>query len=126
MILTKRQLGASGEDSALDYLQQQGLMLIERNYQCRFGEIDLIMRDQDYLVFIEVRHRKNLGYGHPLESITPTKQKRLKKTADFFYCQHRATTELPARFDVFIPPNNGMDNDPEKYARACIWIKNAF
>ena len=112
----KKLLGDIAEDKALEFLSQQGLKLIDSNFYCRFGEIDLIMQDQDYLVFIEVRSRKNMGFGNALESITLSKQTKLRKAADYFFLTKTQYKKVAARFDVIlIPPTltNTADNGPE-------------
>jgi len=75
--------GVVAEKKALTYLLDQGLTLLHQNYYCRFGEIDLIMLDQDTLVFIEVRYRNNNKFGGALASINQTKQRKIIKTANY-------------------------------------------
>ena len=92
------QSGREGEDAALAYLTGQGLALVARNFQTKTGEIDLIMKEGETLVFVEVRRRSHKGFGGAAASVTPAKQKRLVKTAQFFLQQYHG---LPAcRFDV--------------------------
>lgn len=109
--------GKSSEDLVCDYLKAQGLELLVRNFQCRMGELDLIMRDGDYLVFVEVRSRKNSRYGSPAETVTRYKQKRLIRAANFYL--QRQKRDWPCRFDVVavIPSQSAPQVD---------WIKNAF
>ncbi len=89
--------GRWAESIACTYLQQQGLILVQRNYHCRFGEIDLIMHDDDTLVFVEVRYRRRLATA--AESIIPAKQRRLC-TAGAHYLSTR--TSQPCRFDAVL------------------------
>lgn len=110
--------GKAGEGLACHYLEQQGLTLVERNFRCRRGELDLIMRDGDQLVFVEVRSRRKSGYGTPAETITKTKQNRLVRTA-LYYLQRRRWCSVSCRFDV-IAITLGQNED------AVEWIKNAF
>ena len=106
-------IGAAGEAQALAHLQQNGLRLVERNFRCKTGEIDLIMRDGDTLVFIEVRARADLRHGGAAASITPAKQRRLLRAAHC-YLQHWRV--LPAcRFDVV-----AIDGG------ALCWLRNAI
>ena len=77
----KDALGRRGEQLAADYLQGLGLRLVERNWRCALGEIDLVMRDGSETVFVEVKTRAGLGYGHPLEAITAAKLARLRRLA---------------------------------------------
>jgi len=80
----RRPSGRAGEDEALDYLLKQGLTLVERNFRCHAGEIDLVMKDRDTLVFVEVRKRGRSDFGGAAASITRAKQLRLIKTAQLF------------------------------------------
>lgn len=106
--------GADAEDAALELLVSNGLRLSERNFSCRFGEIDLIMHDGETLVFVEVRLRRNTGFGGPEESITAAKRQRILSAARLYLSRQRT---LPAcRFDVVLL----SDNAPPR------WIKGAF
>ncbi len=108
------QRGASTEQLACTYLQANGLKLIQQNYRLRMGEIDLIMRDGNTIVFVEVRYRKNNHYGGALYSVDPRKQMRLIRTAQHYLQSH--APNAPARFDV-IAVDGGNDIH---------WIKNAI
>ncbi|OGT66640.1 MAG: YraN family protein, partial [Gammaproteobacteria bacterium RIFCSPHIGHO2_12_FULL_45_9] len=81
--------GDLGEVNAITFLESQGLRLWVRNYRTKMGEIDLICWDQSVLVFVEVRYRTSPVYGHPLETVTATKQQRLRRTAQHFLQKHR-------------------------------------
>lgn len=110
--------GQWAEDQALRFLTQQGLKLVGRNYHSQYGEIDLIMKDQDKLVFIEVRFRKSNRYGNPAESITPAKQTKIVNTANHYLASNHY--QGPIRFDaVAISPDNTGENQIN-------WIKDAF
>ncbi len=111
---TAQQTGSVAEDKACDYLQQQGLQLIMRNFRCRLGEIDLIMQDQIALVFVEVRCRNNKLFGSGFDSITNAKQIKLTRAAQF-YLQKARLTENACRFDAVAISANQIE-----------WIKNAF
>jgi len=111
-------LGSRGEKLALKFLKQQRFKLIEKNYRCRFGEIDLIMWDQSYLVFIEVRYRKSKDYGGALESIDQSKQDKLRRSAEF-YLSNSNNRNTACRFDILCL--DGELNNPNYQ-----WIKNAF
>ena len=113
-----RHLGAEAETIALHYLQARGLTLLARNYYSRFGEIDLVMQDQSHVVFVEVRHRHKAAFGGALESITPSKQRKLRNTATIYLLQH-FTTQPPCRFDI-ICLQGGLTS-PEIQ-----WLNNAF
>ena len=82
--ISTRARGQLAEDRALVYLQQQGLSLVMRNYACRFGEIDLVMQEQQVLVFVEVRSRRRPGFGGAAASVNQAKQQRLWRTAEHY------------------------------------------
>ena len=90
--------GQAAEARALAYLQQQGMQLVERNFSCRFGEIDLIMREQQTVVFVEVRQRSSAQFGGAAASVTAAKQGKLWRTAEVFL--RRYTTPPGCRFDL--------------------------
>ena len=107
--------GALAEEAAAEFLKCRGLRLLERNYSCRFGEIDLIMRDGQTLVFVEVRYRRNQSFGGAIESITAAKREKLLRTARHYMA---ATQEFPAcRFDAVL-----LSGDTQELE----WIENAF
>ncbi len=109
-----RLTGKKAEDVACSFLQRNGLLLIERNYHCRYGEIDLIMQDTDTLVFVEVRYRSSVKFGSAAESVNNNKQRKLVFTANHYLQKH--STNQPTRFDVVaLSPHQ----QPE-------WISNAF
>ncbi|MET0027714.1 MAG: YraN family protein [Candidatus Thiodiazotropha sp.] len=109
--------GAEAEQQALGYLHRQGLRLVERNYRCKLGELDLIMRDRDdALIFVEVRYRQSGDFGSALESITPSKQKKLLAAARHYLHSHSA--DQPCRFDVVALNGSGHPRMQ--------WIKNAI
>ncbi|MEO5342678.1 MAG: YraN family protein [Gammaproteobacteria bacterium SHHR-1] len=112
-----RETGNRAEDQALGYLQAQGLRLLERNYSCRQGEIDLIMQQGQTLVFIEVRYRRSSRYGSPLESVDPRKQARLLHSARHYLLCHPHWQDRPCRFDVV-----GISGDQGTIQ----WLTNAF
>ncbi|MCU1543084.1 MAG: YraN family protein [Microbacteriaceae bacterium] len=84
----KDDLGRRGEALAADYLVERGMRLVERNWRCAQGEIDLIVQDGDELVFVEVKTRSSMGYGHPLEAITVAKLARLRRLAAAWCAVH--------------------------------------
>lgn len=92
--------GFLAERRAEHYLKKQGLTPITRNFACKCGEIDLIMQDQEVLVFIEVRSRSYADYGDALESVDFIKQQKLLNTADFFLQQRKLLDYVDVRFDV--------------------------
>ena len=112
-----QKIGFLAEDQACNYLTSQGLRLVARNYSCRLGEIDLIMRDKEDLVFVEVRARASVAFGGSLASVTKSKQQKLIKTALLYLQINKLHDKQPFRFDVM-----GMEGNPPNMA----WIKNAF
>jgi len=113
----QRHKGQQAELQACRFLQQHGLELIDKNYHCRQGEIDLIMKHQDTLVFIEVRYRKNNRFGGAKESVTSNKQHKIRTTA--LHYMQALTSEPNARFDVIAITGEGKQQTFE-------WIQNAF
>ena len=109
--------GKPAEDLACIYLQQQGLELLEKNYSCRQGEIDLVMRQADSLVFVEVRQRSDARFGGAAASVTKKKQDKLRLTA-LHYLQHKAP-RANARFDVIAIQGKPSQQQIE-------WIRDAF
>jgi putative endonuclease len=115
--------GEDAEAACCKYLKSQGLKPVITNFSCRHGEIDIIMLDKKMLVFVEVRFRKNNNFGGGLESITPTKQQKLRRTAEL-YLQQNSQYEN-ARFDVVsMSKNNQTSNNKQQYSFD--WISNAF
>jgi len=94
----QQRLGRLGEDRALAHLSAAGLVLVERNFLCKAGEIDLIMRHGAHLVFVEVRRRAGSRYGGAAASVTPAKQRRLIHAAQFYLQRYRHLP--PCRFDL--------------------------
>ena len=95
----KQILGQEGERIAEIYLRKKGYRVVERNYRCPVGELDLILLDRRVVVFVEVKTRTDDRFGAPLESVGPRKQKKMIKTALFFLTRHRLHNR-DARFDV--------------------------
>jgi putative endonuclease len=91
--MERKTLGDLGEQLALDHLKKKGYKLIETNYRCHSGEIDIVARQKDCLVFVEVRTKSTLGYGSPEESITSTKQKHMIKCAYYYLQNHKKLPE---------------------------------
>jgi putative endonuclease len=117
--LDKQQKGQLAERKACDYLQAKGFILLVQNYRCFHGEIDLIMQDQDDIVFVEVRSRSRVDYGNALESVNKTKRKKLIKAATYFLQKQQCLYKINSRFDIVaIHPVNGK--------MQLEWFKNAF
>jgi len=98
-VSTTIELGSLGENIAVTYLTDAGLRVLDRNWRCREGELDLVARDGDALVFCEVKTRRGTGYGHPVEAVTRAKQVRLRTLAQRWLAAH-AEHAPDLRFDV--------------------------
>jgi putative endonuclease len=92
--------GRNGEAFARRWLEARGLRHVCSNFRCRSGELDLVMRERDCLVIVEVRYRRSDSYGGALPSITAAKLQRIAKAIQHLLCQHQQLRELPLRFDV--------------------------
>ena len=99
MTSSRIELGAKGEKLAIRYLKNRGYRIVQRNYRCKLGEIDIIAEHGVDLVFIEVKTRSDSSYGSAVESVTPYKQKQLAKVA-LEYISKRDCHNRPVRFDV--------------------------
>ena len=113
------QIGQAVESLSLLYLQSRGLKCIEKNYRCRYGEIDLIMMHQRDLVFIEVRYRKNDLFGGATQSIDASKQRKIRHTAETFLQENQSIEFNGCRFDVV-----AVSGEPPNYETH--WIRDAF
>ncbi len=123
--------GQYAENIALKYLESQGLSIIQSNFSCKMGEIDLIMNDADFLIFIEVRYRKKTQFGHPLETITYTKQQKIIKTIQFFLMKHPKYQQFPCRIDAVAIYSNTVNknNKAENITAEDLkieWVKDAI
>ena len=117
------QQGEDAEVACLTHLKSKGLKLVDRNFNCRQGEIDIIMLDNKTLVFVEVRFRKNNNFGGGLESITTAKQNKLRRTAELYLQQNSQYQN--ARFDVVSMSKTSQANS-DKTEYTFDWIENAF
>jgi len=107
--------GADAETRALRHLEASGLRLVARNWRCRGGELDLVMRDRETLVFVEVRSRGRSDYGSAMESITARKQGHLVLAAQKFIAAHPEHAERDMRFDAVAIDGKQLE-----------WLKSAF
>ncbi|WP_020207919.1 YraN family protein [Gilvimarinus chinensis] len=111
--------GELAEQQARTFLQQQGLHYVAANIKGPGGEIDLIMREQQTLIFVEVRLRSNVNYSSAAESVNASKQHKLIKTAAWYLQQQKLTDEIPCRFDVVALSTLDGSQPP-------LWIVDAF
>ncbi len=97
--MSNSDLGARGEALAALRLADSGMEIVERNWRCRYGELDIVAREGDVLVFVEVKTRSGTGYGTPAESVTYAKQQRIRKLA-LAWLEDRESPWVRLRFDV--------------------------
>ena len=96
----RRRTGAEYEEKATEYLEGLGWRILERNYRCRTGEIDLIAADGPALVFVEVKYRRSGAYGSPAEAVDGRKQRTICRVADYYRMRHGIPDGQACRFDV--------------------------
>ena len=89
----RKQTGALGEKIARDFLKKRGYHIIETNYRCRRGEIDIVARKKDCLVFVEVRTKRSLAFGRPEESVNSAKRARMRASASYYVQSHENLPE---------------------------------
>ncbi len=111
--------GAAVEAAAERWLSQQGLLYVAKNFRCKAGEIDLIMRDGAQLVFIEVRYRQHDYFGSAVESVTRSKQQRVVRAAQWFIAAHPQWRNYACRFDVL---GGSKATDDIEWQ----WLRDAF
>ena len=121
MFSSKRKIGNQAEEIALDYLSKQGLSLIEQNYLTSLGEIDIIMLDKNEqtLVFVEVRYRESNYFGAATDTVDSNKQMKIIRTTQHYLQQHSQYDDFICRFDVI-----GLESDLK--CPKINWIKDAF
>ena len=113
--INKRQTGTEYESLAVRFLEKQGVKIMERNFRNRFGEIDIIGYEGDYLVFFEVKYRKDDRKGSPIEAVSPKKCHTICRVADFYRMKHGIGEFRPMRFDVIAIRGEDIQ-----------WFRNAF
>lgn len=126
MTSARRAVGDVAEQLALEFLEKKKLQLIEQNFLCRRGEIDLLMAERGLLgsikqiVAVEVRYRQSQAFGSAAETVGPQKQRRLIAAAQHYMSEHPETADLPWRFDV-VALSGDLSASPQ-----LDWIANAF
>lgn len=116
----KQSVGRRTEQLALDHLLRNGLKLLERNFSCRHGEIDLVMLDGMTVVFVEVRFRKFSRFATAAASVDVHKQRRLWRTGGCYLRRHPRHHDAPVRFDVV------AFDGPDQHDFALQWLRDAF
>ena len=116
-----RQLGQWGEALVAENLRKKGWTVVARNFRCRMGELDIVVKNEQYLAFVEVKLRKNARFGAACEAVTLAKQRKLRAAAEYYLIGH--PTKLQPRFDVAeVYASQGVYTDkPDIY-----YIVNAF
>jgi len=114
----RQKRGLQGEEEAARHLKKSGLKILVRRYRCRFGEIDLVAREGETLVFVEVKTRRSADFGDPSLAVTPEKQKHISRVA-LDYLRRLNHPEIPVRFDIVevIPSDSRFE---------CNHLRNAF
>lgn len=115
-----KEIGSLGEDIAGNYLRQIGYTVLDRNFRCKIGEIDMVGRDGDYICFIEVKTRYGSLYGNPCESVTYSKRQKIYRTSEV-YIMKKKLFKFNFRFDVIEIILNTSNNIP-----SIRLIKDAF
>ena len=98
--MNRRKEGAYYENLVAEYLKTQGYEILEKNYRCRIGEIDLIAKEGETLVFVEVKYRRNDKMGDPKEAVDQKNQKKISMTASYYLMRECGRMDIPCRFDV--------------------------
>ena len=98
--MNKRAVGTTYEKLAGNYLTGEGYEILEYNFRCRMGEIDIVAKDGEYLVFVEVKYRSSGRTGSPLEAVDTRKQRIISKVASYYCLTHGCGEGQPCRFDV--------------------------
>lgn len=111
--MNKRSIGSEWENKAVEYLKSCNIKILEQNYRCRMGEIDIIGMENKTYVFVEVKYRSSARYGLSYEAVTPKKQSTIVKVAQYYLINHNIPTDSSVRFDVC-----GFDSGKLTYIKA--------
>ncbi|MFA9378973.1 MAG: YraN family protein [Lachnotalea sp.] len=117
--MNKRSLGDDYEQIAIAYLKSEGYKIIEQNFRCKIGEIDIIANKDGYVRFIEVKYRSDKRKGMPEEAVNYKKQKLICKTASYYIMKHQYSMDIPCCFDVVAI----LDNEIKLYENAFEYCK---
>ena len=119
--MNKHEIGMRGEDLACNYLEKNKCIILERNFRFKGGEIDIIAKDGEYFVFIEVKYRSLSAFGMASEAVNYPKQKKICRGCDFYRMKRGLGDFAPIRFDVI-----ALDVNSATGKTQIQWIKNAF
>lgn len=119
LIRRRKELGIRGEETAVAFLREKGYRIVERNFRCPLGEVDIIALQKEYVVFIEVKTRSSRAFGLPQEGVNRRKQLKLRKLAEY-YLKHKGMSDYNCRFDVV-----GIEVDQHGYSKVEV-IQDAF
>ncbi len=117
--MNKREVGERFEERACAYMTERGFVVLERNFRCRQGEIDVIGEEEGYLVFAEVKYRASGVSGNPAEAVTAAKQRKICRVADYYRCLRGIGDGQAVRYDVVAIDGTGEEE-------RIVWHKNAF
>lgn len=109
MLRNKRELGSKYEDIASEYLRRSGYIILERNFSCRDGEIDIITKKNNLICFVEVKYRSSMKYGMPSEAVDIRKQQKIIRTANYYIIKNHLSYDNMYRFDVVSILGNRID-----------------
>lgn len=113
--MNNREVGTTKEETAVKFLEKQGVKILARNFRIRGGEIDIIGKDNDYICFIEVKYRADSKVGKPEEAVNRLKQKKISRVSDFYRIKENIDLYTPMRFDVIAIEKDNLN-----------WYKDAF
>lgn len=113
--MNTKKIGMEQEETACRFLTQKGVRIRERNFRCKQGEIDIIGDDGEYLIFFEVKYRKNASRGSAAEAVNNKKQQKICKVSDYYCYLHHCPSDTPIRYDVIAIDGEQIE-----------WIQNAF
>ncbi len=114
--VNRRAVGERFEEIACGYMEERGFRVLERNFRCRQGEVDVVGEDEGYLVFVEVKYRASGVSGSPAEAVTAAKQGKICRVADYYRYRHGIGDDRAVRYDVVAVEGDGRT----------VWYKNAF
>ena len=113
--MSTREIGKQQEDRVCSYLEKKGYRIEDRNFCCRFGEIDIIARQGNYLVFAEVKYRRSTRLGTPDGAVNRQKRGRIIRTADYYRMKKRIMEDVPCRFDLLAVTDEAIKHNENAF-----------